>query len=358
MKIELTKRSLVAAVAALITIGVAGCSTPENAGNTDGTEGSTGKTLSGTVNLYSSRHYDTDDALYQSFTDKTGVEINLIEGKADELIERIKAEGKNSPADVLITVDAGNLWRAEQAGLLQPVSSSVLEAAIPQNLRHPEGLWFGLSKRARIIVYSKERVKPEELSTYEDLGKADWKGRVCIRSSSNIYNQSLVASKIEMKGPDDAEKWVTSLVANFARPPEGNDTAQIKAVAGGVCDVALVNHYYVARLAKSDKPEDQEISEKVAAFFPNRTHVNISGIGLVATAPNKDNGIAFMEYLVSQDAQDIFAKGNNEYPVIEGGKADPVILEFGPFEADDVNVAAYGSNNPDAIAVMDRAGWK
>ena len=353
MKMELIKRSL-AAVAVLVAIGATSCSSP----NTAEKQTDADQSLSGTVNLYSSRHYDTDEALYKSFTDTTGVEVNLIEGKADELIERIKAEGKNSPADVLITVDAGNLWRAEQAGLLQSVSSSALEAAIPDNLRHPEGLWFGLSKRARIIVYSKERVKPEELSTYEDLGKSDWKGRVCIRSSSNIYNQSLIASKIETEGSDAAEKWVTSLVGNFARPPEGNDTAQIKAVAGGVCDVALVNHYYVARLAKSDKPEDKEVSDKIAAFFPNRTHVNISGVGLVATAPNQENGIAFMEYLVSSDAQDIFAKGNNEYPVIEGAKADPVILGFGPFEADDVNVAAYGSNNPDAIAVMDRAGWK
>jgi len=357
MKMEI-KRNLIAAMVVLAMVGAAGCSgqtAPDSANNTEADTEIKGE---GVVNLYTSRHYDTDEALYDNFTEETGIEVKRIEGKADELIERIKAEGDNSPADVLITVDAGNLWRAEQAGLLQPVSSSTLESAIPENLRHSEGNWFGLSTRARIIVYSKERVQPTELSTYEALAQPKWKGRVCIRSSSNIYNQSLVASKIESKGSEAAGEWVTSLVSNFARPPEGNDTAQIKAVAAGTCDVALVNHYYVARLAKSDKPEDKEVSDKVAAFFPAPTHVNISGAGLVASAPNKDNGIAFLEYLVTPAAQEIFAAGNNEYPIISTVQVTPTLQAFGTFESDEVNVAAYGSNNPDAIEVMDRAGWK
>lgn len=316
----------------------------------------------GAINLYSSRHYDTDQALYDSFTKKTGLKVNLIEGAEDELIERIKSEGANSPADVFITVDAGRLWRAQQAGILQPVSSPTLTKAIPASLRSPENLWFGFSKRARVIVYNKSKIKPTDLSTYEDLAANKWKGKILIRSSNNIYNQSLVASLIEAHGMSDTEKWAKGFVGNFARPPEGNDTAQIQAVAAGIGDIGLANTYYVARLAKSNKPEDKAVAEKVGVFFPNQnqrgTHINISGGGVVKTAPNKEGAIKFLEHLVSPEAQKIFSEGNNEYPVVEGVPVTSVLNGFGKFKSDPVNVAIYGKLNPDAIKLMDRVGWK
>jgi iron(III) transport system substrate-binding protein len=315
-----------------------------------------------TLNLYSARHYDTDNALYESFTKKTGIKVNLVEAKAEELIERIKSEGANSPADLIITVDAGNLSRAKEAGILQPVSSKVLETAVPASLRDPEGHWFGLSKRARVIVYNKDKVKPSDLSTYEALTDPKWKGRILVRSSNNVYNQSLVGSMLEVNGPQKTEEWARGVVANFARPPEGNDTAQIKAVAAGQGDIAIANSYYVARLLKSDKPEDKAIAQKIGVFFPNQNergaHVNISGGGVVKTAPNKEGAIKFLEYMVSPEAQESFAKSNYEYPVLEGAALDPVVASLGQFKADATNAAAFGKNNPEALKIMDRAGWK
>lgn len=316
----------------------------------------------GVVNLYSARHYDTDNALYESFTQKTGIKVNLVEAQADKLIERIKSEGANSPADVLITVDAGNLWRAQEAGILQPVTSKTLQTAIPANLREPKGHWFGLSKRARVIVYNKDQVKPSDLSTYEALADSAWKGRVIIRSSSNIYNQSLTGAILAAQGPQKTENWAKGLVANFARPPEGNDTAQIKAVASGLADVSIVNTYYVIRLAKSDKPEEKEIASKIGIFFPNQrdrgTHVNISGGGVVKTAPNRAAAVAFLEHLVSREAQAIFASSNNEYPVLRGVTMDSVLASYGRnFKEDRLNAAVYGKNNAEALKIMDRAGW-
>ena len=315
-----------------------------------------------TLNLYSARHYDTDNALYESFSKKTGIKVNLVEAKAEELIERIKSEGANSPADLIITVDAGNLSRAKEAGILQPVSSKVLETAVPASLRDPEGHWFGLSKRARVIVYNKDKVKPSDLSTYEALTDPKWKGRILVRSSNNVYNQSLVGSMLEVNGPQKTEEWARGVVANFARPPEGNDTAQIKAVAAGQGDIAIANTYYVARLLKSDKPEDKAIAQKIGVFFPNQNergaHVNISGGGVVKTAPNKEGAIKFLEYMVSPEAQEIFAKSNYEYPVLEGAALDPVVASLGQFKADATNAAAFGKNNPEALKIMDRAGWK
>ncbi|MEM1171674.1 MAG: Fe(3+) ABC transporter substrate-binding protein [Cyanobacteria bacterium P01_H01_bin.35] len=314
------------------------------------------------INLYSSRHYDTDQVLYDSFTKKTGIKVNLIEGKGEELMERIRSEGANSPADVFITVDAGNLWRAQEQGILQPVSSSILESKIPANLRSPENLWFGFSRRARVIMYNKDKVQPSELSSYEDLATDKWKGKIVIRSSSNIYNQSLVASLIEILGTSPTENWAKSFVSNFARPPEGNDTAQIKAVAAGIGDVGIANSYYLARLMKSSKGEDKAVANKVGIFFPNQngrgTHVNISGGGVVKTAPNKEGAIKFLEHLTSPEAQKIFSEGNNEYPVVAGVAAADVLKTFGDFKSDSTNVAIYGKLNPDAIKLMDRVGWK
>lgn len=315
-----------------------------------------------TLNLYSSRHYNTDEQLYQGFTDQTGIEINLIEGNDDELIERIKSEGVNSPADILITVDAGRLWRAEQAGLFAPVQSSVLTEKIPANLRHPDNLWFGFSKRARVIMYNKDMVDPNELSTYENLADPKWRNKIVIRSSSNIYNQSLVAGLIEVLGEEATEEWCRGLVANFARPPEGNDRAQIEAAAAGIGEIAVANTYYLPRYANEDDPAKQAIFNQIGVFFPNQngrgTHVNISGGGMLKNAPNREAAIAFLEYLASPDAQEFFALGNNEYPVVEGVPIDPVVASFGEFKSDTTNVNAYGANNALAVRIMDRAGWK
>lgn len=317
------------------------------------------------VNLYSARHYDTDDDIYQSFTDATGIRVNLVEAEADQLIERIKTEGANSPADVLLTVDAGRLWRAQQEGLFEKVSSSVLTGAIPAAMRQADGLWFGFSKRARPIMYSKERVNPSDLSTYEALTDDRWRRKILIRSSSNIYNQSLVGALLDAHGEAKTEEWCRGMVANFARPPEGNDTAQIQAVAAGQGDLAISNTYYLVRLAKSEKPEDRAVAEKVGIFFPNQgsgergTHINISGGGVLKTAPNKAAAIKFLEHLVSRGAQELFAKGNNEYPVTAGVELDPILKSYGTnFKEDAVNAEIYGKLNADALKVMDRAGWK
>lgn len=316
------------------------------------------------LNLYSARHYDTDTAIYESFTQKTGIKVNLVEADADKLIERIKSEGANSPADVLITVDAGRLWRAQEAGLLQPVTSSALKKAVPANLAEPAGHWYGFTKRARVIVYNKDKVKPADLSTYEDLANPKWKGRVISRTSSHVYNQSLTGSILAAHGPQKTEAWARGLAANFARPPEGNDTAQIRAVASGVADVTFVNQYYVVRLMKSDKPEDKAVASKIGVFFPNQgngdrgTHINISGAGVVKTSKNRQAAIQFLEHLASPQVQEIFAKGNNEYPILAGVAKDPVLASLGTFKEDKLNAAIYGKNNGEALKIMDRAGWK
>ncbi len=314
------------------------------------------------VNLYSSRHYNTDGRLYENFTRQTGIKVNLIEAKGDPLIERIKTEGRNSPADILITVDAGRLWRADQAGIFAPVNSQILQQKIPASLRHSNGHWFGFSKRLRVIMYNKANVNPAQLSTYEDLATPKWKDKFIIRSSSNIYNQSLSSWLIATRGEQATEKWCRGLVSNFARSPQGNDTAQITAVAAGVADLALANSYYLAKLADSNDPTKQEIARKVGLFFPNQngrgTHVNISGAGLVKTAPNPRAAIQFLEYLVTSEAQNFFAQGNYEYPVVQGVSINPVLAQFGSYKSDVASVDDYGPNLAKAVRVMDRSGWK
>ena len=314
------------------------------------------------VNVYTARHYDTDEALYDRFEELTGIAVNVIEGDSDELISRIESEGANSPADVFITVDAGRLWRAEQAGLLAGVDSPVLNAVVPENLRHPDGLWFGLTQRVRGIVYAPDRVDVSELGTYEGLTEPTLEGRICIRSSNNIYNQSLLASLIASLGQDAAEAWAAGVVENMARPPQGGDTDQIRAVAAGECDVAVVNHYYLARLMQSDDPADREVAEQVEWLFPNQdgrgAHVNISGAGVVAAAPNRTNAIRFIEYLTTPQAQEVFAAGNAEYPVVEGVEPAEVTQAFCEFETGAVNVSLYGRNNPEAVRIFDRVGWR
>jgi iron(III) transport system substrate-binding protein len=314
------------------------------------------------VNVYSSRHYDTDKSLYQTFTQQTGIKVNIIEGRDDELIERIRTEAGNSPADILITVDAGRLWRAQNADILQPIKSQTLEDTVPSYLREPSGLWFGLTKRARVIIYNKAAVKPSELSTYEDLADPKWKGRLLIRSSTNVYNQSLAGSILAAHGEKKTEEWARGIVANLARRPQGGDSDQILAVAAGEGDIAISNTYYFGRIAGSSKPEDKAVAEKVGVFFPNQndrgTHVNISGAGVLKNAPNKDNAVKFLEYLVSPAAQKIFAEGNYEYPVSKVAEVAPVIASWGSFKEDTLNAAVFGKNNEEALKIMDRAGWK
>ena len=347
---------------ALVSFAIASCGNQAQETSGSDTPSSEATAAAAVVNVYSARHYDVDDELFDSFTEQTGIEVNVVEGKSDELIERITAEGDASPADVFITVDAGRLWRAEQAGIFQPISSAVLDEKVPENLRHPDGLWYGLTKRARVLIYNVDTVDAAELSTYEALAEPAWNGRVCVRSSSNIYNQSLVGSFIETIGPEETEAWAQGLVNNFARDPDGGDVNQIKAVAAGQCDVAIANHYYWARLAKSDEPESQDVIAKTAIFFPNQddrgTHVNISGVGVVTGAENKENAIAFLEFLVGSEAQEVFAGSNNEYPVVEGITMDPIVAELGEFKVDEVNVSAYGRNNPEVVKIVDRAGWQ
>ncbi|MGK7960481.1 Fe(3+) ABC transporter substrate-binding protein [Crocosphaera sp.] len=364
---KLSRRLFLSGSTALTVVGVSqlmtSCGNNNNSSNApDNTASSPATEATGEVNLYSSRHYNTDTELYNGFTQETGIKVNLVEGSADELIERIKSEGDNTQADILMTVDVARLWRAEEAGIFAPTSSAILEERIPASLRNPDGLWFGFTKRARVIMYNQDKVNPEELSTYEDLVDPKWKGRIIIRPSSNIYNQSLVASLIETHGEEKTEEWVKGFVANFAREPQSNDTGQIKDVAAGVGDITLANTYYLARMAKEDDPAMKEVVEKVKIFFPNQdgrgTHVNISGAGVVNNAPNAENAVKFLEYLSTDTAQEFFAKGNNEYPVVEGVTIDSVLESFGSFKADDTNIAAFGPNLATAVQVVNRAGWK
>ncbi len=317
------------------------------------------------INLYSSRHYNTDEALYANFTKSTGIKINRIEAGEDPLIERIRNEGERSPADILLTVDAGRLWRAEQMGFFQPVKSALLDARIPASLRHPDGLWYGFSIRARVIVYDKTRVKPGDILSYEDLADPKWKGKVCVRSGGHVYNLSLLSGMIGSVGEARAEAWAKALAANLARDPKGGDSDQIKSVAAGECEVALVNTYYYARLARSARADEKAIADKVGVIYPNQapgdrgTHINISGAGVLKNAPNRDNAIRFLEYLAGDEAQRYFADGNNEWTAVPTVQVtNPALNALGKFRYDGQNVAALGRNQPLAQKIFDRVGWK
>ena len=317
----------------------------------------------GELNLYSSRHYDTDERLYTNFEEQTGVEINRIEGKGDELIERMKAEGRNSPADILITVDAGRLWRADEAGLFQPVESEVLETRIPEWLHHPDGHWWGFSKRARIIFYDKDRVDPQDIQTYQDLADPKLEGMVCTRSSSNIYMLSLMAALIEHLGKEEAEKWAEGVWNNRARDPEGGDTDQLKAIASGECGVVLSNTYYFARaLRKGDPGLDEEALARIGSVFPNQesfgAHVNISGAGVAKHAPNRENAVKFLEYLSSEQAQEYFSAGNDEYPAVPGTPLSDSVAQLGTFKEDTINLNVLGENQAEAQRSYDRVGFE
>ncbi len=326
-----------------------------------GFAGATHVSAESVVNIYSSRHYDSDDALFKQFTEKTGIKVNLIEGKTDELLARLKREGKLSPADLFITVDAGRLHKGVEAGVFQPIESEVLSERIPKNLRHPQGLWFGLSVRVRCIYLSRS-VPADYVTTYVELADPKIKGQLLIRSSSNIYNQSLVAWLVEDIGSEEAQGWANGVVENMARKPQGGDTDQLRALAAGEGKVAVANHYYYAHMMTGDRESDQEAAKKIRIVFPNQSdggaQVNVSGAGVVKTAPNKGNAIRFLEYLTTVEAQEQWVAGSYEYPVVEGAEPAEVVRSLGEFKADKLNAAVLGDNNRQAVQIMDRAGWR
>jgi iron(III) transport system substrate-binding protein len=314
------------------------------------------------LNLYSSRHYDTDERLYSDFTDLTGITINRIEGDADELIARLAAEGANSPADIFLTVDTSRLQRAADMGLLQPVESDILAERIPANLRDDDNLWFGFSQRARIIFYDMNDV-PNPPQTYADLADPAYEGMVCSRSSTNVYSQTLMAAMIEHLGQDAARDWAAGLVANFARDPQGGDTDQLRGLVSGECDISISNTYYFARALRTDVDGlSAEQRANIGWVFPdqggNGAHVNLSGGGMAAHAPNHDTAVAFLEYLASDQAQSYFAAGNDEYPVVPGVEIAASVQELGEFEADDVSLAAVAANLPMAQQIFNEVGWE
>jgi len=314
------------------------------------------------VNLYSARQEQLIRPILDQFTAETGVKVNLLSDGGDKLLARIQAEGANSPADILLTVDVARLEQAKDAGIFVPVQSTVLEEAIPAHLRDSDNQWFGLSKRARVLVYAKDRVKPEELSTYEALADDVWQGRIAVRSSSNTYNQSLTASMIAANGAEATEAWAKGLVENFARKPQGGDRDQIQAVAAGEADIAIVNTYYLGGMLAGNDADQKAAADKVAVFFPNQdgrgTHVNVSGAGVLKTATNHDDAVKLIEFLTSEEAQKFYAEVNQEYPVRPGVPASDIVSAWGPFKEDTVAITRLGELNREAVEVMDRAGWR
>ncbi|WP_038051998.1 Fe(3+) ABC transporter substrate-binding protein [Thioalkalivibrio sp. ALJ1] len=313
------------------------------------------------VNLYSARQENLIKPLLDDFTDQTGIKVNLVTGGADSLLQRLRQEGRNSPADVFITVDAARLHHASEAGVLQGTESDLLNENIPERYRDPDGLWFGLSSRARPILYHKDRVDPDDLSTYEALTDEKWEGRICIRSSDNVYNQSLVAAMIATEGAEHAQEWANGIVANMARPPQGGDRDQIRAVANGVCDIAVANTYYLG-LMLDGEGRDREVAEQIGVFWPNQddrgTHVNISGAGVTAHAPNRENAIRLLEFMTSNEAQEWYAEVNQEYPIRDDVPASEILQGFGEFKSDDIELYRLGDNNAEAVRIMDRARWR
>ena len=318
--------------------------------------------LQAQINIYSHRHYDSDKILFQKFTDQTGIKINVIKGSADQLIERLISEGGNSPADILLTVDAGRLHRAKVAGILQPIESKILSENIPPSMRDEDDYWFGLTVRARVLVYSKERVTPDQLSTYEDLANRKWRGKIAVRSSSNIYNQSLMASIIASNGSRKALSWAKSIRKNMARAPRGSDRDQARAVAAGLADVAIMNTYYLGILANSPDAKDREVFKKVSVFFPNQndrgTHINISGAGITKSSKNKKDAIKFLEFLSDSDSQKTFGSVNYEYPIKIEANQSELLKSWGTFKYDKLNLSVLGANNAEAVKLFDKAGWE
>lgn len=314
----------------------------------------------GELNLYSSRHYDTDEQLYSDFTEQTGITINRIEGKADELLARMEAEGANSPADVLITVDTSRLTRAKNMDLLQSVDSDVLEERIPGNLQDSDNQWFGFSQRSRIIFYNADAVDTPP-QTYLDLADPAYKGQVCIRSSSNEYNQTLLAAIVTHEGEEAATEWAQGVVDNMARSPQGGDTDQLRGIVSGECEIAVSNTYYFARAMRTSVDGLSDSIDQVSWLFPdqdgNGAHMNLSGAGVAKNAPNRDNAVKFLEYLSSDSAQVYFSAGNDEFPAVKGVELAPSVAKLGEFKADEVNLSDVAENIPTAQKIFDTVGW-
>lgn len=319
-------------------------------------------TAADTVNVYSSRGEALIKPILERFTETNGIDVNLVTGKTKALMQRLHAEGRNSPADILLTTDAGNLGAAQQAGLFQPATSETLQARIPAKLRDPENHWYGLSQRARVLVYNPKTVDAATLTSYEDLTKPEWANRICVRSSGNIYNQSLLASMIAHSDSANAEAWAKSVRGNMARKPQGNDRGQIKAVAAGECDVAIVNSYYLGVMLNGSDEEQLVAAQAVTLLYPNQddrgTHINISGAGVTKHAPNKDNAIKLLEFLAGDEAQNWYAETNNEYPAVPGVALSATVASWGEFKADELSVAKLGELNAEAVRAFDRAGWE
>jgi len=318
--------------------------------------------LPGEINLYTHRHYSSDKLLFRAFTLETGIEINVIKGSADQLIQRLQTEGENSPADILLTVDAGRLVRAKKLGLLQSVTSPVLKKQIPPEMRDLDGYWYGLTVRARALVYSKDRVKLSELSTYEDLAHKKWRGRIVVRSSNNIYNQSLLASIIAANGESDAFKWAKNIRSNMARSPRGSDRDQARAVASGLADVAIMNTYYLGVMANSSDKKDQDVVKKLAVFFPNQkgrgTHINVSGAGITKSSKNKEEALKFLEFLTNENSQKVFSSANYEYPLKIKEHNSTMLESWGQFKYDSLSLSVLGEKNTQAVKIFDIAGWE
>lgn len=352
------KRNVLIATSFALAAMVAftGCSTAPAAKTSDVSQGEK------SVNLYTDRHYESDDALYQQFTDKTGIKVNVVKGKSDELIERLKTEGNDSEADLLVLADAGRLNQAKTQDLLQKASSEVLNTNIPDKYRDRDGQWFGMTKRARVLVYSKERVKPSELSTYADLTDSRWAKKVLVRSSENIYNQSLLASFIELNGKEAAKAWADGIVKNMARDPEGGDRDQAKAIAAGLGDVAIMNTYYFGQMLNSSDAEEKKVAETLGVFFPDQnstgTHVNISGIGLTKVSKHVDEAILLMEFLSGEEAQKQYAEANFEYPVNPKVEPSELLKSWGAFKEQDIQLNILGDLNAEAVRIFGEVGWK
>lgn len=320
------------------------------------------QSLAAEVNVYSARKEALIKPLLNDFTKQTGIEVNLVTGKADTLIKRLEVEGKNSPADILLTVDAARLIRGKEKGLFQAVESNVLTETIPAHYRDDDSQWFGLSLRSRTIIYAPDRVNEDELDSYIDLADEKWKNRICIRSSSNVYNQSLVAAMIANYGVDKTQRWAKGLVNNFARAPKGGDRDQIKAVAAGVCDIAVVNNYYLAGMLESSREDQVAAAKKVKLFWANQdgrgAHMNVSGAALLKAAKHKPDAIKLMEFLVSENAQQWYSDSNYEYSINPAIKSNSILKNWGDFKGDNLNLSLLGKYNADAVKLMDKAGWK
>lgn len=344
-----------------------GCATTNENNSTNNTNQGTNNDEqpveeSGVVNLYTSRHYEADQELYKLFEEQTGIKVNVVEGKGDELMERLNIEGEATEADVFITADAGNLHMAKESGLLQAIESDVIFDNIPEKLRDNDNQWFGITKRARVIVYAKDRVDPSELSTYEALTDDEWNGRLVVRSSENMYNISLLGSFVDIMGEEQATQWAQGIVNNMARDPQGGDRDQAKAIAAGEADVAIMNTYYIGGMLNSEDAEEVKVAENVGIFFPNQdttgTHINICGAAVTKHAKNVENAIKFIEFLTSVEAQDKFASTNYEYPANPNVEASELLKSWGDFKEQDINLSVLGQNQQQAIRIFNQVGWK